>query len=472
MTDSVAEFWNIVTAQRQDQSLLKQANQYALDYLQTVETRPVGARPNAMADLTQFDTPLPDHPQDAAAVLQQLHRAGSPATQAQMGGRYFGFVNGGVLPTALAARWLADVWDQNAALNVMSPIAAKLEQVCEGWLVDLLGLPSGTAAGFVSGTSTATMVGAVTGRNWLLQQLGWDVYADGLFTAPLIKVVMSDQAHSSVGKALALIGIGRNQIQLVPSDAQGRLDANQMPPLDNATIVILQAGNVNSGAFDPIATVCQRAQAAGAWVHVDGAFGLWAAACEQTRALTAGIDSADSWSVDAHKTLNSPYDCGILLCKNRAALASAMQASGDYLQFSPSRDGMTYTPEMSRRARGVELWALLKSLGRSGVSALIARLCDNATLFAQQLEAAGFRVLNDVVFNQVIVACENGELTQQTLQQIQRDGVCWCSGSVWQGEPIIRISVCSWVTTAEDVKRSVQAFVAARATVRKRLDAG
>lgn len=447
-------------------TLLNQAADYAYDYLTTVDERPVFPMRDALADLAKFDEPIPDAPCDPAAVLRRLHKHGSPATVAQGGGRYFGFVNGGVLPVALAARWLADAWDQNAGLFVMSPIASKLEQVCERWLVDLLGLPAGTVAGFVSGTSTATMCGMAAGRNALLARQGWDVAEQGLFGAPPIKVVTSEAAHGTVWKGLGVLGIGRSQTLRIPADAQGRLDPAFLPNLDANTLVVLQAGNVNSGAFDPFGEVCERARAAGAWVHVDGAFGLWAAACSETRHLTSGIARADSWSVDGHKTLNTPYDSGVVLCADRHALAGAMTADGAYIQFSDQRDGMRFTPEMSRRARGVEMWALLKSLGRSGVDSLIARLCANARLFADELRGHDFRVLNDVVFNQVVIACENESETERTLTQIQRDGVCWVGGSRWQNEGVIRVSVCSWRTTEEDVRRSARAFADARETVR------
>lgn len=438
------------------------AAQYAHDYLDNVDDRRVFPSAESLAQLTQFDEPFPQHSSDDLAILASLHEKGSPTTVAQGGGRYFGFVNGGIFPVALAARWLADTWDQNAALHTTSPIAAKLEQVCETWIVDLLGLPLGTAAGFVTGTSTATMCGLLVGRNQLLLQQGWDVKECGLFGAPPIRVVMSEQAHGTVTKALGIIGIGRSQIERIPADAQGRFDASKCPRLDSNTLLILQAGNVNTGAFDDFVTLCGKANEAGAWVHVDGAFGLWAAGCEGTKHLTKGVSSADSWSLDPHKTLNAPYDSGIILCKDRAAMIGALQASGSYIQYGDERDGMLYTPEMSRRARGVELWALLKSLGREGVDRLVAQLCARAKLFAHELDRHGFRILNDVVFNQVLVACDTPDMTTKTLKQVQEDGVCWCGGSQWNGDPAIRISVCSYVTTEEDVMRSVQAFVAAR----------
>jgi glutamate/tyrosine decarboxylase-like PLP-dependent enzyme len=451
--------------QNQDHQLHEQAAAYAIDYLMTIADRRVFPASEAVARLVTLDEPLPDHPHDPAEILRLLHEVGSPATVAQGGGRYFGFVNGNIIPTALAARWLADAWDQNAALHIMSPIAAKLEHLCEQWLVALFGLPSGTAAGFVSGTSVATMSGMLAGRNALLQRHGWDVNEQGLFGAPPIRVVMSEQAHGTVRKALAILGIGRSTIEWVPADSQGRIDPARLPHLDDNTLLLLQAGNVNTGAFDAFVPICSAAQEAGAWVHIDGAFGLWAAGCTQIQHLTEGIALADSWSVDAHKTLNAPYDSGIVLCKDRSALVNAMQASGSYMQFSSERDGMLYGPEMSRRARGIELWALLKSLGRSGIDALIGELCGHAQHFATALQAEGFRILNEVVFNQVLVACDSPEQTQATLRYIQNSGECWCGGSQWQGEPVIRISVCSWATTRADVERSVRAFVAARALV-------
>jgi len=462
MAETVHTLWDELRQQNAEQSIYQQVTGYALEYLNDVYDQRVFPTDAALASLAEFDEPMPDHAHDPQEILKMLHEKGSPATIAQGGGRYFGFVNGSVIPVSLAARWLADVWDQNAALHVISPIAAKLEHLSETWMVDLLGLPTGTVAGFVSGTSTATMCGLLAGRDALLSHMGWDVHENGLIGAPPLRVVMSEASHGSVRKALSIIGLGRKQIELVPADDQGRFDAEQLPEIDNQTLLILQAGNVNSGSFDPFVEICEKAQEVGAWVHIDGAFGLWAAASESTKYLTEGIELADSWSVDGHKTLNSPYDCGVVLCKDRDTLVNAMQASGSYIQYSEDRDGMLYTPEMSRRARGIEIWALLKGMGRSGVDALIAHLCQQAKLFSTELGTRGFRILNDVVFNQVLVACETSELTQQTLKNIQASGECWCGGSQWKGEPVIRISVCSWATTDEDVHRSVAAFVAAR----------
>jgi len=445
-----------------DPALFQQARDQACAYMAGIQDQPVFPGAQALAALAGFDEPLPAGPGDPAAMLRQLHQAGSPATTASTGGRYFGFVNGGALPPALAAKWLADAWDQNAAMYISSPIVSKLEAVCERWLLELLGLPAGCVAGLVGGTSTATAVGLAAARHELLRRQGWDVNADGLFGAPPIRVVIGAEAHSTAFKALALLGFGRDRVERVPVDRQGRMLASALPELDANTLVLAQAGNVNSGAFDPFTEICDRARAAGAWVHVDGAFGLWAAASPRLGHLVAGAELADSWSVDAHKTLNAPYDCGIVLCRHPQAVVAAMQNTGSYIVYSEQRDGMLYTPEMSRRSRGVELWATLKTLGRAGAAELVEGLCDRAAQAARQLRAAGFRVLNEVVFNQVVVACADPGQTRATLARLQASGECWCGGSTWQGESVIRVSVCSWATTAADIDRTVAAFVAAR----------
>ncbi len=442
--------------------LLEQAHRYAEDYIGSVRDRPVFPSTAAIENLAAFDGPIPEQGLDPAQMLERLHTIGGQATVAQTGGRYFGFVNGGLHPPALAARWLADSWDQNAALHVMSPVASKLEAVCESWLASLFGLPEGTAAGFVSGTSTSLTCGFAAARNTLLQRQNWDVAADGLFGAPEFKVVLGEQAHGSVFKSLAFLGLGKDRVLKVPCDEQGRMIADQVPELDERTLLILAAGNVNSGAFDPCRPLCEKAKTAGAWIHIDGAFGLWAAASPKTRHLTDGIELADSWSADAHKTLNAPYDSGIILCRDRDALASALHATGSYLQFSENRDGMMYAPEMSRRARGIDLWATLVTLGQKGVTELIDQLCDGAHQFAASLQKNGFRILNDVVFNQVLVACDTPAETEETLRTLQASGECWCGGSIWFDEPVIRVSVCAAETTSQDIERSVAAFVQSR----------
>jgi glutamate/tyrosine decarboxylase-like PLP-dependent enzyme len=451
-------------SQISDKILFEQARAYAYDYIDGLNDRTVVPTEDAVNHLKIFDEPLPETPCNSSETLRLLHEHGSPATVAQTGGRYFGFVCGGAIPTALAAKWLSDVWDQNPGIHVLSPVVAELETVCEKWLTRLFGLPGGTAAGFVGGTTAAILCGLATGRNEVLKRHDWDVRSKGLLGAPKIRVVLGEQAHATVFKSFLILGFGEEQIERVPVDAQGRMIASRMPELDDRTIVVMQAGNVNSGAFDPIDEICDRAGRAGAWVHIDGAFGLWAAGSRNKKYLTRGIEKADSWAVDAHKTLNAPYDCGVVLCRDREALVKAMLLSGSYIQFSDKRDGSLYTPDLSRRARAVELWATLRSLGRSGVEELIDGLCDRAAQFARQLQNEGFRILNDVVFNQVLVACDTPELTKATLEHIQKSGDCWCGGAVWFDEPVIRISVCSWATTTTDVDRSVAVFVKARET--------
>ncbi len=442
--------------------LLDQARGYASQYVAGVRTMRVVPDGEALKGLENLPTILPEEPMDPSRVLSMLHGYGSPATVAQTGGRYFGFVNGGSLPAAIAARWLADVWDQNAAMHVMSPVSSALEARCESWLVSLLGLPPDTAAGIVGGTSMATLCGLAAGRDELLRREGWDCGAQGLPGAPLIRVVLGAQAHASVFKALGLLGLGRERVERAPVDGQGRIIPAQMPGLDGRTLLILQAGNVSTGAFDPFAAIIPAARKAGAWIHVDGAFGLWAAASPRLRHLTEGAALADSWSADAHKTLNAPYDNGIVFCRSRDALATAMRAAGPYFAFSEERDGMMYTPDMSRRARGIDLWATLLSLGRSGASALVEGLCALAELFGRRLAREGFVIQNEVVFNQVLVTCGAPGLTTATLGHLQASGECWCGGTAWKNEPAIRISVCSHATSEEDVERSVAAFVAAR----------
>jgi glutamate/tyrosine decarboxylase-like PLP-dependent enzyme len=444
-------------------AIFEQAKTYAYEYMDEVHQRTVFPDDQAVQQLESFDEPLPELPQSGEEILRQLNEIGSPATVAQTGGRYFGFVNGNVIPTALAARWLSDTWDQNAGLYVMSPAASKLEQVCQRWLIELFNLPDSTVAGLVGGTSIATFCGLAAARYTILKRLGWDVNAKGLFGAPYFRVVVSEQAHGTVFKALALLGIGRDILEIVPADSQGRLDVSQLPALDSQTLLILQAGNVNTGAFDAFEEICKQANEAEAWVHIDGAFGLWAAASRNKEQLTHGIELADSWAVDGHKTLNTPYDCGVILCRHPEALVAAMQATGSYIQLSDEYDGMLYGPDMSRRARSVELWASLKYLGRNGVEQLVDEMCARAVQFGEQLGRNGFRILNEVVFNQVLVACETAEQTEAALEHLQRSGVCWCGGTTWQGAPAIRISVCSWATTEDDVATCVHAFEVARA---------
>ncbi len=454
-------------AQQRSKALLKQAQKAAFDYIDKQSKQRVFPNKENLKKLTIFDETLPETTSDPASLLDILDTVGSVNTVAQTGGRYFGFVNGNTLPVTLATKWLTDVWDQNAALYVMSPIASKLECVCQNWLNQLFDLPEHTVAGFVSGTSIATLSALAAARFHQLQKLGWDVNQQGLFGAPKIRLILGKQTHGTVAKAISLLGFGQSSIEWVDCDKQGRMVVEKLPRLDQSCILVLQAGNVNSGAFDDFSPVCQLANQAQAWVHIDGAFGLWAKASTLFDEQTKGLQLADSWSVDAHKTLNTPYDCGIVLCKNAEALTSALHQQGSYIQFSEQRDGLLYTPEMSKRARAIELWAAMKYLGRAGIAELVEQLHGHAQLFARLLTDNGFTVLNEVVFNQVILSCETEQLTQDTLVLVQQSGECWCGGSTWHKKSVIRISLCSWATTEQDIRRSVDIFIQARSQALK-----
>jgi len=446
-------------------NLFKQAKDYAFQYADEINNRPVFPSDKAINDLDIFNEKMPSETSSPEQIIQMLHEYGSPATVAQTAGRYFGFVNGGAVPVAVATKWLTDFWDQNAGLYLISPINSKLEFICEEWLKEIFNLPKETVAGFVSGTSSANLCGLVAARYRLLKNLGWDVNENGLNGAPPIKVVAHRQVHAAIKKSLAVIGIGYKNITWVDSDEEGRVLLEKMPEIDSSTLVILQAGNANSGAFDPLEEICKKANEVGAWVHIDGAFGLWAAATKTLSHLTKGMELASSWSVDGHKTLNTPYDSGIILCKDGPALVSALQSTGEYIIYSEKKDSMLYTPEMSKRARAIELWATMKYLGKEGINEMVTGFYLHAKQFEKDMQSHGFRIMNEVVFNQVMIACETDELTKATLANLQKSGVCWCGGSTWHNEAVIRVSICSWATTAEDIQRTVNAFVAARKEV-------
>jgi glutamate/tyrosine decarboxylase-like PLP-dependent enzyme len=365
------------------------------------------------------------------------------------GPRFFGFVIGGSLPITLAANWLAGAWDQNSALYKPTPSTAFLEQIALGWLLELLHLPAECAGAFVTGATMANCTALAAARHAVLARTGWDVEADGLFGAPPITVVVSEEAHPTLFKALGLLGLGRSRVVRVPVDHQGCMRAAALPDMRGPTIVCVQAGNVNTGAFDPF-------DDAGAWVHCDGAFGLWAAAAPARAYLTEGLHLADSWATDAHKWLNVPYDSGLAFVRDADALRAAMAVTAEYLPtVGPQRNPADYTPELSRRARGVEIWAALRSLGRAGLANLIERTCRHARRFADGFEAAGYRVLNDVVLNQVLVSFGDTQMTDRVIAAIQQDGTCWCGATVWQGQTAMRVSVSSWATTDADVERSL-----------------
>ncbi len=440
-------------------SLLIDAAERAAQYLETLDRRGVAPTPAAIERLAALDIPLPDGPADPAEVLAELDDLCSPATMAMAGRRFFGFVTGGALPATVAANWLAAAWDQNTILANITPATNRLEEVTLRWLTDLFGLPAGTGAGFVTGATTANFSALLAARHHVLAQAGWDVEADGLFGAPPVTVVVGEEAHSTLFKALGMAGFGRNRVVRVPTDEQGRMRADRFPALSGPAIVCLQAGNVNTGACDPASAIIPQARVTGAWVHVDGAFGLWAATAPPRRYLMGGFAQADSWATDSHKWLNTPYDSGIAFVRDPETLRAAMSVAAAYLPTGNARDPMSYTPESSRRARGVEVWAALRSLGRSGIADLVERTCQYATRFAEKLREAGFAILNDVVLNQVLVSFGDATTTQRVIAGVQADGTCWCGGTVWQGHTAMRISVSSWATTEDDVDRSVDAIV-------------
>jgi glutamate/tyrosine decarboxylase-like PLP-dependent enzyme len=439
-------------------NLLRDAAARAIRYRREIANRPVWPPAAAMEALARLEESLPETRQDDTAVLALLDDIASPATVATSGGRYFGFVIGSSLPATLAANWLAGAWDQNAGGVMQSPAAARLEEVATTWMLDVLGLPSGCGAGFVTCATMANFSGLAAARRALLSRKGWDVETRGLFGAPPITVVVGEEVHVSVLKALGLLGLGRDRVVRVPVDDQGRMRADALPALDDHTILCIQAGNVNTGAFDPADAIVPQAQRSGAWVHVDGAFGLWAAAAPARSHLMAGYSAADSWATDAHKWLNVPYDSGIVFVREPEHLRGAMSTTAAYLVRGDRRDPDDYTPEFSRRARGVEVWAALRSLGREGLADLVERSCRQASRFADGLRAAGYTILNEVVINQVLVSFGDPETTRQVIAAIQADGTCWAGGTVWQGQTAMRISVSSWATTDEDVERSLAAM--------------
>ncbi|MDQ6834252.1 MAG: aminotransferase class V-fold PLP-dependent enzyme [Chloroflexota bacterium] len=439
--------------------LLRDTAGRAARYLAGLEDRRVGPTPEAIGRLPALAGPFPDGPTDPADVLALLDDIGSPATVASAGGRYFGFVTGGALPAALAANWLAGAWDQNCAFAVMSPVVAALEEVSLDWLRDALHLPAGCGGGFVTGATVANFTALAAARHAVLERVGWDVEADGLFGAPSITVVVGAEVHASLVKALGLVGFGRNRVVTVPVDNQGRMRADALPPLSGPTIVCIQAGNVNTGACDPAREICAWARDAGAWVHVDGAFGLWAAAAPGRAYLVDGFADADSWATDAHKWLNVPYDSGLAFVRDPEMLRAAMSLTAAYLQQSDGREPNHYTPEASRRARAVDIWAALRSLGRSGLADLIERTCQYAARLAEGLSAAGYKVLNDVTLNQVLVSFGDAETTRRVVAAVQAEGTCWCGSTVWQGRAAMRISVSCWVTTEADIERSLAAIL-------------
>jgi glutamate/tyrosine decarboxylase-like PLP-dependent enzyme len=455
-------------------SALEEAFEHAVAYLDGLPDRPI--RPAAdLAHLREaLGGPLPDGPQEAARVVAELAAAAGPGILASGSGRFHGFVIGGTTPAALAADWLATAWDQNAGLYVLGPAAAVVEEVAGAWAADLLGLPPHASVGFVTGAQMANFTGLAAGLHAVLARAGWDVASAGLWGAPRVRVLAGEARHGTIDRALRFLGVGTAVIEPIAADDQGRMRAEALAGAlggaldDRPTIVCAQVGNVNTGATDPVGEISDLAHRHGAWVHVDGAFGMWAAASPRLRPLVAGVERADSWATDAHKWLNVPYDCGLVFCADASAHRAAMGARAGYLIHGAAgeRDALDHNPEHSRRARGFAVYAALRALGRQGVADLVERTCALARRFAEQLSAApDVEVLNDVVLNQVLVRFPAGsdrdsdDLTRAVIDRVQRDGTCWMSGTVWQGRAAMRISVSNWSTDESDVDRSVAAVL-------------
>ncbi len=458
--------------------LLRRTAERAGDYLESLPERPVGL-PVPVEDMRRaLGGELPSQGEAAEAVVDRLVEGTRRGLMASSGPRFFGFVVGGTLPAALAADWLTSTWDQNAGLYVLASAASVVEEVAAGWLRELLGLPAGVSTGFVTGCQAANFSALAAARHALLERAGWDVEARGLYGAPELEVVVGEEAHVTIHTALQMLGLGRDRVHKVPVDGQGRMLADALPPVlaglkGRPTLVCAQAGNVNTGAFDPLPAIAAAARAHGAWLHVDGAFGLWAAASPGHRALVAGAELADSWATDAHKWLNVPYDSGLVFCAHPAAHRAALTATASYLEQTEGRerDPFEWTPEFSRRARGFPIWAALRALGRAGVADLVERSCRHARHFAEILgQVEGIEILNEVVLNQTLVrfappsggdAAATDGFTRDTVRRCQESGELWLSGTNWQGRAAMRISVSGWSTTSADVERSAAAILRA-----------
>ena len=445
-------------------SLLQSVERHAESWFASLPDRPVRAMATGDELRQMLGGALANDAMDPEAVVRLLAEAGARGTTASAGPRYFGFVIGGSLPAALGADWLVSSFDQNAAVFAMSPLTAVVEQIVSTWLKELVRLPTTMSCGFVTGCQMANFTGLAAARHRVLRNAGWDVEADGLFGAPPIDVIVSEEAHYTITMALRLLGLGGDRVRRIPTDGQGRMRADALDAAlrgaSGPRIVCAQAGNVNTGAFDPLEAIAHFAKAHGAWLHVDGAFGLWAAASRKHASLVRGVEQADSIATDAHKWLNVPYDCGIVFCADEAAHRSAMSLAAAYIVATGNeRDPHEFVPEESRRARAVPVYAALRSLGRAGLSELVERNCRQARRFADALRTAGYEVLNEVLLNQVLVSFGSPEETRRTIATIQQDGTCWCGGTVWKGRTAMRISVSNWSTTDEDVERSVEAIL-------------
>ncbi len=440
--------------------LLKTVLEDSLEYRKSLDKRRVFPDQKMLEKLQRLDFPLPKKPNKPEKVLKLLSSSGSAGTVAVAGPRYFGFVIGGSTPVTLAANWLGGAWDQNCGMDTTSPVAAIVEEISLKWLLELYGFPKTCGGAFVTGATMAGFTCLAAARSHLLNRQDWNVEKKGLFGAPEINVIVSDEAHVTILKAFSMLGMGNERVTKVPTDHNGRMLIDKIPKPSGPAIICVQAGDVNSGCFDQIDEIINRFKSDDVWIHVDGAFGLWVLVSGKYKHLGQGIEKADSWSVDAHKWLNVPYDSGIALVRNAEALRSAMSVRTSYLKSTPGkRQPNEFTPELSRRARGIEIWTAIATLGKKGIAEIVERCCDHAQFAAKRLTAAGYKILNDVVINQVLVSFGDEKKTQSVIKAIQDDGTCWCGGTVWKGQAAMRISVSSWATTEKDMKKSVDAMI-------------
>lgn len=435
--------------------LYDQAFGYATQYLSEANDQPIQVGEVARKNLSHLDFDLPEQGVAATEVIQQLNQWVTPATMKMGSPRFFGFVIGGVYPVTVASSWLSTAWDQNTGLEKTTPAVALLEKVSARWMLKLLGLPEESATAFVTGATVANFTALAAARNQVFTAAGWDVEANGLIGAPDLQIIISADAHPTVYKSLAMLGLGRNRVTQVATDEQGRIEMACFPEIQDNALIIAQAGNINSGAFDPIGEICDLAAEKNAWVHVDGAFGLWAMATDNYKHLGQGLEKADSWATDAHKWLNVPYDSGLAFVKNQHALKAAMAITAAYLPSeNAGRNPSDFTPELSRRARGTDIYAVLRYLGTSGVAELVERCCSCAKRFAHLLTEAGYEVMNEVVLNQVVVSFGSEEINLAVLDAVQKEGTCWLGQTFWQQRLVARISVCNWQTDLAAVEQS------------------
>jgi len=436
--------------------LLNKTTDIARKYLKQMNQEKIQVSDENRKRLSGLDFELQDHQVDEQVVIEKLNNLVSPATMKMTSSKFFGFVIGGSYPVSIASNWLTTVWDQNSGLEKTTPATAAVEKISSRWMLDILGLPKQSATAFVTGATVANFTALAAARNQVFNKAGWDVESDGLIGAPDLHIIISEESHPTVYKSLAMLGLGRNRVTKVKTDDQGRISMKHFPEVQDNTIIITQAGNINSGACDPISKICDLAAKKNTWVHVDGAFGLWAKASKKHKYLLEGYEKADSWATDAHKWLNVPYDSGLAFVKHEHALKAAMAITASYLPSeNAGRNPSDYTPELSRKARGIDIYAVLHHLGKSGVEELVNRCCECAQQFADGFSRAGFEVMNDVVLNQVVVNFGSEKANLAIMDAVQKEGTCWVGQTHWKGITAMRISVCNWQTNQQDVEESL-----------------